>query len=142
MIEKCVPCTVTSTLCHYDRIVVGGLIKDKSGLKVLFLKRSQHEFMPNVWEVPSGGMEDGEDMFTALSREISEETGLRLVEVKEFISAVDYHAGEKHCIQLNFSVLCSGNISLSQEHSEFTWSSIDSFITHLDVFMLKTLGLR
>ncbi|MEQ5285703.1 MULTISPECIES: NUDIX domain-containing protein [Providencia] len=142
MIEKYIPHSVISKLKNYDRVVVGGLIKAGHDSKILFLKRSEGEFMPNVWEIPSGGMEYDEDMQTALSREIAEETGMIVIEISGFVGAVEYQAIGQSCIQLNFNVLCSGHICLSSEHSDFAWSTIESFKGNLDGFMLRTFGLQ
>lgn len=141
MIEKYVPKSLISKLFNYDRVVVGGLIKDKDSSKLLFLKRSLDEFMPNVWEIPSGGIEEGENMFMALSREIREETGLKIINVLGFVGALDYQAGSKKCIQLNFNVSCSGNVNLSREHSDFIWTDVEPFKKNFDQFMLRILNM-
>lgn len=142
MIEKYIPHSVMCKLKNYSRVVIGGLIKVEHNSKILFLKRSEDEFLPNVWEIPSGGMECGEDMRTALSREIAEETGMTVIEISGFVSAAEYQANGQRCIQLNFNVLCSGHVCLSSEHSDFAWSTIESFKGNLDSFMLRILGLQ
>ncbi|WP_242507664.1 NUDIX hydrolase [Serratia proteamaculans] len=45
------------------------------------MKRSKHEVMPDSWEIPSGGIEEGESMLQALKREIKEETNLDVFDV-------------------------------------------------------------
>ncbi|WP_241585865.1 NUDIX hydrolase [Rosenbergiella epipactidis] len=89
MIERLVPHDILDSLVNYDRIVVGGIIsvaEDEN--EVLFLKHSNHEFMPGVWEIPSGGIEEGESMLQALKREIKEETNLEVFDAVDFVSAV------------------------------------------------------
>lgn len=143
MIERLVPHDILDSLDNYDRIVVGGIIsitEDKN--EVLFLKRSNYEFMPGVWEIPSGGIEEGESMLQALKREIKEETNLEVFDVVGFVSAVDYLAKDNKCLQLSFNVLCRGIVQLSDEHSEFTFSKTDSFINNLDEFMHRVLKPR
>ncbi|HEJ9485438.1 NUDIX hydrolase [Proteus terrae] len=143
MIEPLVPYNILNSLDKYDRIVVGGIIKvDDISDKVLFLKRSQHEFMPNVWEIPSGGIEEGESILQALKREIKEETNLDILYIEKFVSAVDYLANEAKCLQINFNVRCSGKVKLSDEHSEFIFSRLDTFLSNLDEFMLKIITLK
>ncbi|SUI81856.1 Uncharacterised protein [Serratia quinivorans] len=53
------------------------------------------------------------------------------------VSAVDYFAKDNKFLQLNFNVCCSGDVQLSNEHSEFIFSSIDSFVVNLDDFMIR-----
>lgn len=140
MIERLVPHDILDSLDKYDRIVVGGIISVAGGRgEVLFLKRSKHQFMPDSWEIPSGGIEEGESMLQALKREIKEETNLEVFDVVDFVSAVDYLAKHNKCLQLNFNVYCSGNVQLSNEHSEFIFSEVDSFINNLDDFMLRVI---
>ncbi len=150
MIERLVPHDILDYLDKYDRIVVGGIISvagdgdadgdgDGDGDEVLFLKRSKHEFMPDVWEIPSGGIEEGESMLQALKREIKEETNLEVFDVVSFVSAVDYLAKDNKCLQLNFNVCCGGIVQLSNEHSEFIFSKIESFINNLDDFMHRVI---
>jgi 8-oxo-dGTP diphosphatase len=140
MIERLVPHDILESLDKYDRIVVGGIISVAgNGDEVLFLKRAKHEFMPDVWEIPSGGIEEGESMLQALKREIKEETNLEVFDVIDFVSAVDYLAKDNKCLQLSFNVCCRGNVQLSNEHSEFTFSKTDSFINHLDEFMHRVI---
>lgn len=136
------PHSVMYKLKNYGRVVVGGLIKAEHDSKILFLNRSEGEFMPDVWEIPSGGIERDEDMQTALSREIAEETGMIIIEISGFVGAVEYRVNGQRCIQLNFNVSCSGHVCLSSEHSDFAWSTIESFKGNLDNFMLRTLGLQ
>jgi len=57
--------------CTY-RISLKASIKDDTG-RILLLREKD-----GSWELPGGGLEQGEDPKTALSREINEETGLTL----------------------------------------------------------------
>ncbi|WP_258575725.1 NUDIX domain-containing protein [Candidatus Pantoea persica] len=140
MIERLVPHEIIDSLDKYDRIVVGGIISIVGKESAfLFLKRSPHEFMPNSWEIPSGGIKDGESMLQALKREIKEETSLEVSDVRNFVSAVEYIANNKKCLQLSFTVFCNGKIKLSEEHSDYALSKIDDFVYNLDNFMMKVL---
>jgi 8-oxo-dGTP diphosphatase len=46
------------------------------GAEVLLIQRSDHDTSPGVWELPGGGVDDGEDVVDALRRELQEEVGL------------------------------------------------------------------
>lgn len=54
------------------RISLKGLIRDSSG-KVLVVKESGRDW----WDLPGGGMDHGESIESALSRELNEEVSLR-----------------------------------------------------------------
>ncbi|MDB6372559.1 NUDIX domain-containing protein [Photorhabdus bodei] len=136
--NRFIPKEIAKLFSAYDRIVVGGIIRDPEG-RVLFLKRSEHEFLPNVWEIPSGGIENAESIVQGLTREIKEETNLNLLELVNFVSSAEYKAGENKCIQVNFEVKCEGTVKLSDEHSEYSWAYIIDFKDNLDDFMMKIL---
>ncbi len=48
--------------------------------RILLQKR--HDF--NVWGLPGGNAEEGEDLTSVIFREVKEETGLRLIEAQPF----------------------------------------------------------
>jgi len=58
-----------NTPCTY-RVSVKAIITDEDGC-VLLLREND-----GSWELPGGGLEQGEDPKTALAREVAEETGL------------------------------------------------------------------
>ncbi len=64
------------TPCTY-RISVKAVIKDDLGNILLLRERD------GSWELPGGGLEHGEGVKEALTREISEETGLTLTWVSD-----------------------------------------------------------
>ncbi|HEY4493807.1 MAG TPA: NUDIX hydrolase [Candidatus Paceibacterota bacterium] len=48
--------------------------------KILLLHRQDHKPQGNTWGVPAGKLEGGEDLSTAMLRELREETGIKLAE--------------------------------------------------------------
>ena len=106
------------------KFVVGGLILNDSN-QMLVLQRAKNEFMPNIYEIPSG-TKDPEDktLIDCLSREVAEESGLKLKTVLKFISTFDYKSSSgKPTRQFNFciSVESSENVKISEEHQAFGW---------------------
>lgn len=97
--------------------------------EVLLVKRKDSEdFMPSAWELPGGGVEDGESIGAALRREVLEETGLTI--------RIYYLVG--HCtygdtLQHNFDVpLTAGRPPITlTEHSEYAWVGIDTLGEYL-----------
>lgn len=141
MIEKLIPHKILNSINNYDRIIIGGIITIKNKSGILFLKRSIYEFIPDIWEIPSGGMKKNESMLQTLRREVKEETNLDVIETEKYESAVRYLIKNKHYLQLNFHIRCAGTVKLSNEHSEYIFSSINDFKENLDKFMLKVFNL-
>ena len=106
--------------------VVGAIILNEKN-KVLIMSRKTDDFMGGIDELPSGNMEQGENIYNALVREVKEETNLDVVNVKSYIGSFDYISGSgKKARQYNFvlDVKNTENIILT-EHDEYNWLIID-----------------
>ena len=103
-------------------IAVKGIIRREDG-KVLVLKRSdKDDHKPGVWETVGGGMDMEESPQEALRREIIEETGLMVTVGQPFnVFTFKKDTGE---FKIGVTFLCeylSGEVVLSDEHSEYRW---------------------
>lgn len=113
-------------LSKVQRIVVAGVLLNRG--KVLLLQRGANEKVyPNLWELPSGKKEFGEEVVEALKREFREEAGLS-VEPVRVISFFDYtvrKGGEnRETTQINFLVRLrrsNEEVRLSREHQASAW---------------------
>ena len=106
--------------------VVGAIILNEKN-KVLIVSRKTDDFMGGIDELPSGNMEQGENIYDALVREVKEETNLDIVNVKSYIGSFDYISGSgKKARQYNFvlDVKNTENIILT-EHDEYNWLTIE-----------------
>lgn len=104
-----------------ERYVVGAVIL--SDLKVLLLHRPKDDFMGDIYELPSGKVEEGESLIAALRREISEETGLNASETFSYIGHFDYRSkSNKKTRQFNFAAVPNSvtRIKLT-EHDNYVW---------------------
>jgi 8-oxo-dGTP diphosphatase len=108
-----------------ERLVVGAVIAD-TAYRVLLLRRAATDTYPDLWELPSGGVDTGEDLASAFKREVFEETGLA-AEIGGFINSFDYTTGSGararqfvfHCEQ------ATGHVMLNPaEHDDFKWASL------------------
>ncbi|MBU7569082.1 MAG: NUDIX hydrolase [Flavobacterium sp.] len=105
-----------------QKLVVGALIIKES--KVLLLRRCENEFLPGLIELPSGGIDAGEEIIDALIREVKEETGLSVISVDGYISAFDYFSSSgKKARQLNFTVTAKESevVLNPKEHDLYIW---------------------
>ena len=106
--------------------VVGAIILDEKS-QVLIMSRKTDDFMGGIDELPSGNMEQGENIYDAIIREVKEETNLDVVNVKLYIGSFDYISGSgKKARQYNF-VLDVKNIEniVLTEHDKYNWLTIE-----------------
>lgn len=106
------------------RIVVAAAIVAHEN-RVLLLRRRTDDFLPGLFELPSGEVEPGEEIMDALGRELGEETGLRLARVQAELPSFTYRS--QHGVtstQRTFvvEVVETDGVSL-REHDDYRWAS-------------------
>ncbi|MHA4820158.1 NUDIX hydrolase [Streptomyces aculeolatus] len=102
--------------------VVGAVIPDDTG-RVLLLHRPAGDFLGDLWELPSGGVEHGESLLDALQREVEEETGLVITGVSNCLGHFDYTSGSgRPTRQFNFTVAVEGTDVRLTEHDVYEWA--------------------
>ncbi|GHF50818.1 7,8-dihydro-8-oxoguanine-triphosphatase [Kitasatospora xanthocidica] len=104
------------------RFVVAAVVMD--GDRVLLLRRPADDFMPGLWELPSGKVETGEDFESALLRETAEETGLTINQVVSYLGQFDYTSKSgSRTRQLTFEVTVEETTPLTlTEHDDHSWA--------------------
>ncbi|WP_326829483.1 NUDIX domain-containing protein [Streptosporangium sp. NBC_01810] len=111
-----------------QKLVVGAVVYHDD--RVLILRRSSgDDFLPGIEELPSGGVDDGEDLRSALARELAEEIGWSgpLILDRDFVAVFDYLSGSGRKAR-QCTVALSGNacpIVLSDEHESYRWITLD-----------------
>ncbi|MDQ0782583.1 NUDIX hydrolase [Chryseobacterium sp. W4I1] len=103
----------------------GGLVSNSQG-ELLFIKRL------GKWDLPKGKMEKGESREESAVREIEEETGLKDVELVDFINTT-YHIyiernGEKilkctHWFEMNFNGEDTSKPQIEEGITEVAWKN-------------------
>lgn len=105
----------------YFRAGVKVLLTDDEN-RLLLLKRSDKSSTAGQWELPGGGIEAGEHPFKAAEREVTEETGLQMRDLKLLAAAtVRTKKGEETIIMGYAAVAETTDITLSWEHDEYAW---------------------
>ena len=88
------------------------------GNKVLILKKN---YDGDKWHLPGGGVEANETVETACIREIAEETGISVREVK-YAGSTNFFYKDKQFIGVRFSAKSpTDTVTLSEEHTDFAW---------------------
>lgn len=90
--------------------------------KILILKRSHYKKDGDVWDLPGGSVDFGENCKEAIKRECLEEVGLKLKGFKplDIGSGKGYTKGQ-YIFALLYSEDFKGEVKLSEEHFEFKW---------------------
>lgn len=106
------------------------IMKIENGkMKFLLLKRSPDEKYPNIWQMVTGKIKNGEKAFEAALRELKEETSLVAEELYSvpFVNSVYLSETDEVCMIPVF--LCRVNendqIKISHEHQEFRWVDVE-----------------
>jgi 8-oxo-dGTP diphosphatase len=99
--------------------VVAAIIENDQN-DILCALRSPSMSLANMWEFPGGKVEKGEDVYTAIEREINEELGCKIK--AQHIFHENTHEYETICIHL-ICIKCritKGN-PVPTEHSKLIW---------------------
>ncbi|MDE0400542.1 MAG: NUDIX hydrolase [Candidatus Poribacteria bacterium] len=118
-----------------QKLVVGAVIYKND--KLLLLERVLSDSMGGFVGIPSGTVEAGEDLLTALAREVQEETGLIVTSVLEYLGSFDWTSSSgKKTRHFNFLVeVEDGEIKLSPtEHQAYYLVALsDAAFTTLNI---------
>ncbi|WP_405274825.1 NUDIX domain-containing protein [Methanobrevibacter sp.] len=106
-------------------LTVRGIIKNDANEILIVKRHPKSRTDPEMWELPGGKVESGEEFADALVREIKEETNLD-VEIGDFAEAIQNNYSHKRTVQI-MMYLCEvkGEIKISDEHTEWMWASLE-----------------
>lgn len=98
--------------------------------KILMARRAADDFLGGVYELPGGGVDDGETIVEGAVREVKEETGLTVTKIVSTFEGFDYSTDRKPSVrQVNFLVeVDAGDVALDpKEHDDFIWVDETNF---------------
>jgi 8-oxo-dGTP pyrophosphatase MutT (NUDIX family) len=102
------------------------LMKNKEG-NYLVLLRSAVKY-PDAgaqWEIVGGRIDPGSPLLENLKREVREETGLEITGMPKLIAGQDILKSTKHIVRLTYMGEGSGDVVLSDEHTDYKWLPIE-----------------
>lgn len=97
--------------------------------KILLVRRAASDSLPGNYEIPGGGVDEGETVLEGAVREVKEETGLIVSKVIATFEGFDYSNSKKPKVrQTNYLVeVHPGEVKLNPaEHDQFVWVNIDN----------------
>ena len=122
---------------HTHRVAVNSFLIYKDTF--LLLKRAQK---PLIWGPPGGKMMKDEDPVHGLQREVFEETGLK-IQIFQPVTTWFGHFNDLPLLSIDYLCTCNSNrVSLSHEHSDFRWLSIDQLRKDKSIYFTSVLGFK
>ncbi len=108
--------------------------KKEDGLLFLILKRAETKIYEHLWQGVAGKIELGESAPEAAKRELLEETGLtpKQMFVADHVSRFYEAHGDRVNLVPVFGIeVVSDIVTLSDEHCEFKWVTLEEALEHL-----------
>ncbi|MEJ2452348.1 MAG: Nudix family hydrolase, partial [Gammaproteobacteria bacterium] len=103
--------------------VAVGVIQDGDG-RILIARRPQHLHQGGLWEFPGGKVEPGEDVNTALRRELQEELGIGIGQTEPLIS-LEHDYGDRQVWLDVHRVLDFSGTAHGREGQAVDWVAVD-----------------
>lgn len=115
------------------RLIQKCIIVGQDG-RILALKRAPDDHSRGGnWDLPGGGYEQGEDVISAIKREVMEESGLTVNTLQPVFFAnrigveEGFFKGDTVFATCYASSNWKGEVALSAEHTEYKWVSPEEF---------------
>lgn len=107
--------------------VVAAIIENDEQ-EILCALRSPYMSLPNMWEFPGGKVEKGEDLFSALEREIKEELGCNIQSLEIFNEHIhEYDSFTIDLITIKAKILSGSPVET--EHSKLIWLKRENLLS-------------
>lgn len=111
--------------------------------RLLLVRRAPADYLGGKYELPGGGVDEGEDFTEAVCREVREETGLEVYEILAVYAGGDYSTPKKSLVrQFNFVVrVLPGEVQLDpNEHDAYGWAGREELTPYeLDSFIARAV---
>jgi len=111
----------TAHVENVQKLSVGAAIIHEN--KLLLLKRCSNDFMPNIYELPGGGLELGESLIDALKRELIEEANCTIDKILGYIGHIDFQSFQG-LLTRRFNFLIKPKLPIIvqlTEHEHYIW---------------------
>jgi len=99
----------------------------KFGNEILLVRRSETDTRSGFYELPGGMVDPGESLEEAVVREVKEETGIEISNIK-FKETNSYMVGDdRHLSGIFIAEVTTDQVVLSHEHDDYKWVSAVNF---------------
>lgn len=113
-----------------SNLIEAHIFRERNGnLEFLLLKRASYQYYPNLWQMVSGKIKDGEKAYQTALREIKEETNLIPEKLWIAPNINSFYSPDDEYISLipvfAAKVSHDSEVVISSEHSEYKWVNKD-----------------
>lgn len=111
------------------RVVIGLICNEKRALFIT--KRPIHTTMPGFWEFPGGKVQEDETDHDALTRELHEELGIKLLS-SEYIDTLNITTESKNITFVLFLVnQWEGELKLCEGQQGMSWVTYNNLVDYI-----------
>jgi bis(5'-nucleosidyl)-tetraphosphatase len=132
---------------------IGAIIKYQNNVQDNIATSYPHEFLllknrRGFWGFPQGHKEKGENEIQTLIREVTEETGIRRLDIRSYIGKIHYSYfradGMKYEKEVSFyyATTHTKTVNISYEHDEFRWTPFSNALLMLHHGQLKFIMMK
>ena len=144
---------------HRWRVIVVGVIQNAAGEYLICRKPKNRGVFPGQWALPGGGIEPGERMEAALRREIQEEVGIQVFDIRPLLFRDGqypklYPDGSREDVYMIFLVFtcraASNVVAIGEEFEASAWVSkeqladydlnLETRLTFMQMGLLSRVG--
>lgn len=104
------------------------IIFNRDGKMLTIFRTETAPTRPNTWDLPGGDLDLGEDATASIIREITEETGLKVTNVRPYaVESLINPEGTFWITVAYYAQTSDDRVTLSYEHNDYRWVTIDEF---------------
>lgn len=105
------------------------IVLNKEGRMLTLFRTETAPTRPNTWDLPGGDLDFGEDATESIIREIQEETGLSVENVRPFdVESIINDNGDFWVTIAYYAYVTTEEMKLSSEHNQYMWLLVEEFL--------------
>ncbi len=121
---------------HIARTNVAAVIMNKDQQFLYCQRSTTKKFLPGIWHLPGGKIENGETLEEALTRELQEELALTTLVIRALPFTHLYSLGDTIHQTVFAQTQVTGEISLDFENDDYSFLDISEFKNFLEASVL------
>lgn len=103
---------------------------NREGKFLTLLRTESAPSRPLTWDLPGGSFEMGESPREGALREIREETGIQVEDIKPVAVESDRNKAGEFWVSIAYRAMAvTANVQLSFEHKDYRWVTPEEFLT-------------